>query len=270
VVQTDFSSDGQTAELIDSAFSYRIRITNSVGQITTDTVLARNEVDVRDFFFSPDGSIYLTGTLEVEPFPGILLKFDQHSGTVTRRIFNGPDDPPGLVTFSAHHFNGDQLILAGMAGRSLITDAYAIGIDQWDNVRWRFRDGIRFGMNWINGITTNPNAPEEIYLTGRAGVTDVTPTDERTFIIKLSSLPTSTMATITRPIELFPNPVNDQLTLKGLPSKVREIEVINVAGRVVTRRVSGQKIDVRMLPAGTYFLRAEAAGERFLGKFVKQ
>ena len=68
---------------------------------------------------------------------------------------------------------------------------------------------------------------------------------------------------------LYPNPTIDFLYLfDGVVAKNSEYEIYDIIGRVVSRElsVSNDKIDVRFLPAGSYFLHI---GERVY-KFIKE
>lgn len=70
------------------------------------------------------------------------------------------------------------------------------------------------------------------------------------------------------------NPVNNQLTVKGLTAEVNEISVYSLLGKqVLTRNVDGQSsltMDVSALTSGMYLVKMEGDAGSFTKKIVKQ
>lgn len=70
------------------------------------------------------------------------------------------------------------------------------------------------------------------------------------------------------------NPVNNQLSIKGLTANVNEISVYSLLGKqILTRNVDGQSsltIDVSALTSGMYLVKMEGDNGAFTKKIVKQ
>jgi len=64
---------------------------------------------------------------------------------------------------------------------------------------------------------------------------------------------------VVRPARIYPNPAQDQIRLEGLELAAGTVlEVVDMAGRVVARRVAptaGNPVDVSALQPGSYLLR---------------
>lgn len=70
-------------------------------------------------------------------------------------------------------------------------------------------------------------------------------------------------------IELYPNPSMDFIHFSGLSETVT-FSIYNLSGRQLqSGSVQKGKIDVRELPAGIYYLKAESSGQQFSEKFIK-
>lgn len=247
---------------------YQLRVSDPSGEIILDTLLDGNGFRLRKVFFESEEKLFILGQEETaQGFAASLFKLDLNTMAIDTMLF-APEEFPGMVLLIELQKNSDQLVLAGSSG-SGISAVFAVGLDRWGNAKWQYQNNLRFEANYVDRILINPNNPNEVYLAGQAGRND-TGDNGNAYLLKLSNLPTRISSPAPTPLRFYPNPTDNQLTIEGLPVGVREVEVIDIAGRVVSRSVSDGLIDVQMLPAGTYFLRAEAAGERFLGKFVKQ
>lgn len=247
---------------------YQLRVSEPSGEMILDTLLDGNEFRLRKVFFESEEKLFLLGEEEtIQGFTASLFKLDLNSMAIDTMLF-APEEFPRLVLLTEFLQNGDQLILAGSSG-SEISDVFAVGLDRWGNAKWQYQSNLRFEANYADHILTDPSKPDEVYLAGKAGRND-TGDNGNAFLLKLSNLPTRVTSPAPTPLHFYPTPANAQLTIGGLPPGVREVEVIDLAGRVFSRSLSGRSIDVQKLPAGTYFIRAETAGEWFLGKFIKQ
>ena len=74
-------------------------------------------------------------------------------------------------------------------------------------------------------------------------------------------------------ISIFPNPVDDQLSLKG-KSKHYHVEILDAVGQVkdhVGKIANGAPVDISWLPNGIYFLRLEDKSSKRIEllKFIK-
>lgn len=247
---------------------YQLRISNPSGEIILDTLLDGNGFRLRKVFFESEEELFIIGEEEtLQGFTASLFRLDLNSRAIDTMLF-APEVFPSMVLMTEFHQNGDQLVLAGSSGNG-ISDAFAIGLDRWGNAKWQYQRNLRFEANYVNRILINPENPDDVYLAGHAGQND-TGNNGNAFLLKLSNLPTRTSSPAPSPLRFFPNPTQGLLTIEGLPTGTKEVEVVGITGRVTTRLLPGQIIEVRLLPAGTYFLRARSDGEQFLGKFVKQ
>ncbi|WP_298551419.1 T9SS type A sorting domain-containing protein [uncultured Algibacter sp.] len=69
------------------------------------------------------------------------------------------------------------------------------------------------------------------------------------------------------------NPVNDELTIKGLPSNIKQISVYSLLGQeVLSRTVNSEsiKVDVNTLTSGMYLVKISSDSGSFTKKIVKQ
>lgn len=74
-----------------------------------------------------------------------------------------------------------------------------------------------------------------------------------------------------KPVQIFPNPVDDKLFIAPLSKAPTEIHVIDVLGSIVLQENNINEINVSTLPAGFYFaLIRYGTGETFIKKFIKE
>jgi len=74
-------------------------------------------------------------------------------------------------------------------------------------------------------------------------------------------------------IELFPNPVKDELKIEGLNSTRATLSVVDMHGRELIKTFANNEsrtINVKQLSAGVYYLRIESDAKDVILKFVKQ
>ncbi|MFI5221442.1 MAG: T9SS type A sorting domain-containing protein, partial [Bacteroidia bacterium] len=72
---------------------------------------------------------------------------------------------------------------------------------------------------------------------------------------------------------LFPNPANNQLTIRTENSTTKNIFIMNITGQVVTQKSSNDteiKIDLSNLPAGLYFVRVAQGDSQSMKKLMKE
>ena len=73
-------------------------------------------------------------------------------------------------------------------------------------------------------------------------------------------------------LSIYPNPVEDQLTVKTSTDVINKIAtVFDINGkRVLNMKLKSTKIDVTSLTSGIYFLRLESYGKTMKRKFIKK
>lgn len=69
--------------------------------------------------------------------------------------------------------------------------------------------------------------------------------------------------------KIYPNPASDFVNINS-DSTVKNILVVDVSGKVMKVNASGNQVDVRNLPVGTYILKAETKDGYFTEKFIKK
>ena len=68
---------------------------------------------------------------------------------------------------------------------------------------------------------------------------------------------------------IYPNPVGENLNITNLPSSIQEVEIIDLTGKVIRRKVENNSISVQNLDAGSYWLRLLINGKIEQQKFIK-
>ena len=74
-------------------------------------------------------------------------------------------------------------------------------------------------------------------------------------------------------IKLFPNPVKDELNIAGLNSFHSMISIIDLRGKTLLETPANNqtnRINIRQLSAGVYYLKIETTEKIVVLKFVKQ
>jgi hypothetical protein len=75
-------------------------------------------------------------------------------------------------------------------------------------------------------------------------------------------------------IKLYPNPVEDMLTLEGLNANTKTtLSIVDVQGRVLAKATTTNSVytwNIKQLPAGNYYVRIEAGKKVETMKFVKE
>ena len=98
----------------------------------------------------------------------------------------------------------------------------------------------------------------------------------RDFLYQHLSFPTSVVESSEQPIQVYPNPATDMLTISvgdATQCKPLNITVIDLMGQVVLQEsvsASDRSLDVSQLSSGVYFIRMEQEGFWDVRKFVKR
>ena len=98
----------------------------------------------------------------------------------------------------------------------------------------------------------------------------------RDFLYQHLSFPTSVVESSEQPIQVYPNPATDMLTISvgdATQCKPLNITVIDLMGRVVIAEsvsATEMSLDVSHLPSGVYFMQMEQEGLWDVRKFVKR
>lgn len=70
-------------------------------------------------------------------------------------------------------------------------------------------------------------------------------------------------------VSIFPNPTSDVLNIKT-DSKINKVSVVDITGKRINVKLEDNKIDVRVLPAGTYLISIETKDGISTEKFIKK
>jgi len=71
-------------------------------------------------------------------------------------------------------------------------------------------------------------------------------------------------------VQLYPNPVQNRLHLKGNWQSLEGIIIRDVKGKVLYQEVPQASLDLTKLSSGIYFLQLTSQGKSWTEKFVKQ
>ena len=70
-------------------------------------------------------------------------------------------------------------------------------------------------------------------------------------------------------VKLFPNPTSDMLNISGID--VKAVQVYSASGKLINVKATGNVVDTRNLPTGTYIIRmTDVEGNVTLRKFIKK
>jgi uncharacterized repeat protein (TIGR01451 family) len=127
----------------------------------------------------------------------------------------------------------------------------------------------------IYKINTLTGLPDGTIIPNRAGIyfddNDVVMTNTVENVIG-RYLPLNTTIGNSVGAEVYPNPVNDYLTIKTVSGSYTSYTITNTIGQTMQRQeLTGatQRADVRMLSAGVYYLTLRGNGETQVKRFVK-
>lgn len=73
-------------------------------------------------------------------------------------------------------------------------------------------------------------------------------------------------------LQMYPNPVNDELYISGIPEAASQIKIVNMLGKTVIElkpENSFMKVDLRKLSSGIYFLNYQSGNKSYVRKFIK-
>ncbi|MBS1587380.1 MAG: T9SS type A sorting domain-containing protein [Bacteroidetes bacterium] len=109
----------------------------------------------------------------------------------------------------------------------------------------------------VYNIQSKPTLPPGTYIPNRAGIYfDVNPVVMTNQVVNKIHVPEKVEILNSTKIAVFPNPVNDLLTITTDMSTYSTIEITNTLGQIVLKQSIKQnntKINVKTLPAGIYF-----------------
>lgn len=156
-----------------------------------------------------------------------------------------------------------------------IEDASAVGASDGSILINTFSGLPPYTFNWSNNVTTNPNTglPAGIYtvtVTDKEGCSQVESYEVRQPL-------SSNELTDLKELKLMPNPVSNTLSVKGLFSKAKNlnIEIFNPIGqKVYENKLNSalelrEDIDMSQLPPGIYYLNLSDGSGQVSKKIVK-
>jgi len=270
-----YSDEGNRATINhspdDPFFSLTVDDSNGEELMSVDLPSSADRV-TKVLFTQPDRLYVLVNEIMDEVRVSILFEVDVANNSYQRITF--PTAEPYLgISFENMRLLDEDLVLLGYLGQgitfSTVSAPLVLALDQVNQEKWRFSTDLGFSYNTFSDAIKNADEPGGLFLCGNTRFTDVA-SRGNAFTMKVGLTVSSVYNEPARPLKTFPNPATTHLNINGLPPGLRNVEVIDLAGRVLSRTISGRAINVQKLPAGTYFVRAEMAGERFLGKFVKR
>jgi len=69
-------------------------------------------------------------------------------------------------------------------------------------------------------------------------------------------------------INIYPNPVDNQLIIDGLPNTVR-VSIYNLLGKLVFSKQTSREVNVSQLQRGVYILKLNDGEKEVIKKFIK-
>jgi hypothetical protein len=142
------------------------------------------------------------------------------------------------------------------------------------------RQSILQGKAVYDNTTSNPHNPSNPPITVSAGENTkdemmvafiaYTPyqAGDENIILDSTLLNTGIDQTEKLNIKIYPNPVNDLLTIE-VEEKISSVKIISVDGRILLNEFSENKIDVSALTAGIYFVEIKTDRNSYRKKIVK-
>ena len=72
-------------------------------------------------------------------------------------------------------------------------------------------------------------------------------------------------------ISIYPNPVKEELKIKSEKLKIKNVEIVNLSGKVLnSQSFTGKSVNVSALPQGVYFVKLETDNGIVIQKFIKE
>jgi subtilisin family serine protease len=68
---------------------------------------------------------------------------------------------------------------------------------------------------------------------------------------------------------IYPNPANENIYISNFPSSIQEVELIDLSGKVIRKKLENNSISLQNLQSGTFWLRVMVNGKIEQQKFIK-
>ncbi len=164
-------------------------------------------------------------------------------------------------------------------GDNVIADIWVVKLNAMGDIQWgKTLGGTEFEypadiQKTIDGgfVVAGSAESNDGDVTGNHGSNDL-------WVVKLSVLSSATSSPVALPLEIFPNPASQSISIK-IPTDESSItiSISDLLGRIVSRQtisntdLGSEKIDIAALADGVYFLTATMpSGKVFVGKFRKE
>lgn len=93
-------------------------------------------------------------------------------------------------------------------------------------------------------------------------------------LVNVEWLATSINVLTNTEISIYPNPVQERITINGLPNCIVKINITDVSGKIIytttSQAISQQTLDLTSLSSGTYFLETTSQNKTKTIKFIKE
>ncbi len=262
----DMNNVKDTAIKVNKTSNFQVRITNGGCTITTDTVFTiLNELPVPNI---PTTNISLCPNTTLTLDPGVFNKYLWETGmdTTQTQVVNTAGNYKVTVTdANSCSASGTFKVVARQKPNVVLTkygNTFEATSSTGDTYRW-LRNGAL-----INGATQNTYSPTQtgnfaVIATSQYGCVDTS--GAQSFVLGTEN--------ITKlKINVFPNPVNDILTIVFNSNSLATVSITDVQGKLIESYLAKDNItiDVSDLEQGIYFVRINVGGNLNTTKLIKQ
>ncbi len=211
-----------------------------------------------------------------ELFSGIT--FTDGSIELLGRPTEDPEGDIGLDVLNGLAISGSSTLLASASNVAdaakaiVINDIPAgtqIGNNTEDVTGARI---IAFCMNYANLTDSTNISPENMTIWRNAVYILGGMTPPTNLVANEDYIPNSTKELVLEGVNIYPNPVENNLTITGLEQNA-QISIISTVGQVISREVANSSkisINTTNLKEGIYMLKVELNGKHSISRFVKK
>lgn len=276
-------ADSSLIEGIYNSDTLTIRKANHSSQIVWEKKFRMEAFRINDMIETKDHRIFILGTNHVtESFykgltNSVLLALNSKGDSLWQKIYSpNPQYPQGFffnIFYRIKETLENDFILVGTNGRTSISGSSYIKVSKINalgDIVWEHIQSIKPGINEGKDFLFDDD--QNIVVVGTAGVTDYLE-PERAFIMKLTNPVIPPKDTSSTELLLFPNPCNDNLTIKNKKNEpIQKIEIYGINGKYISEFVvnhSVYNLNTSNLICGMYLCKIFTLQEQIVKKFCK-
>ncbi|UOU97387.1 T9SS type A sorting domain-containing protein [Chryseobacterium daecheongense] len=240
--------------------------TNSL-KITKESAYGSQSSPVMGAFYTPSAPLtYNNFTLSYD------VRITDQSASSSDFVFRTVNTAGtgNIVTYINFSYNG-KILIVNAGSTTLVDTTHTWAPNTWYRLKMvSTATDIKYYLNNTLIFTGQPYTQNNIsridfvhdnYL-GSAYIDRIAINNEAVLAVKDTKVEKAT-------ISLYPNPASDILNVRT-DAKIKEISVVDLAGKNVNVRMNDNSIDVRHLPIGTYLISVETNEGTVTEKFIKK